>query len=275
LSQQSAATAIARLRNSSTVIASQPDISARVLNRQLKGALKILYEELLRDLLKGLESEYKYKTRKSWVLCFCTNLILCLIVEQLQIAIDGLVIYNISKKGEDPARAIESGTKSCQQLEELPIKYSWTMFFGLYKSYNPIKNGLPPDDESGQNEGEAELINTFANMISDNGNHSPQPTCRRANLPQKTIFWSGQQIPAPAAPLKPQGSTRASGRAIHLDIFRGFCSSFCKEFLRHSEMYYQGGLRTWEIPSLNSRSADSADIFPFQVVQNMNLPEPD
>jgi hypothetical protein len=172
-SQQTAALATARLRNPSTVIASQQDISAKVLNRQLKGALKILYEEQLKELLQRLENEYKVKTRKSWVLCFCTNLILCLIVAQLQIAIDGLVMYNISTKGEDPVLAIEGGSKCCEQLEELPVKYSWTMFFGLYKSYNPIKNGLPPDDESGQNGGEAELINTFAQMISDNGKALP------------------------------------------------------------------------------------------------------
>jgi hypothetical protein len=172
-SQQCAATATSRLQNPSTVIAPQPGISARVLNRQLKGALKILYEEQLRDLLQGLDTEYMHKTRKSWVLCFCTNLILCLIVEQLQIAIDGLVIYKISEKGENPARAIESGTKSCEQLEELPMKYSWTMFFGMYKSHNPFKNGLPPDDSLSQNEGEAELINTLVQMIRDNGNHSP------------------------------------------------------------------------------------------------------
>src|ERR1700738_1249385 len=130
---QSAISAIAKLQNSSTVLPSQPDISARVLNRQLKGALTILYEELLRDLLQDLENEYKSKDRNSCVLCFCTNLILCLIVEQLQNAIDGLVIYNISRKGEDPACAVERATRGCQQLEELPIKYSWTMFFGLYK----------------------------------------------------------------------------------------------------------------------------------------------
>jgi hypothetical protein len=174
-SQQSAATAIGRLQNSSRVPASQLDISARVLNKQLKGALRILYEERLEDLLQGLENEYKAKTRKSWILCFCMNLILCLIVGQLQIAIDGLVMYNISEKGKDPACTIKSGTKTCQQLEELPIKYSWTMFFGMYKSYNPIKNGCLPDDGSGQNQGEAELINTFAQMINDNGNHSLEP----------------------------------------------------------------------------------------------------
>jgi hypothetical protein len=172
LNNESAIIAVARLQNSSTGLPSQLDISARVLNRQLKGVLKILYEEYLGDLLRCLENEYKSKARKSWVLCFCANLILCMIVELLQNAIDGLVMYNISQKGEDPACAIECGSKSCQQLEELPIKYSWTMFFGLYKSYNPIKNGCPPDDNSGQNEGEAELIDAFAQMIHDNGSHS-------------------------------------------------------------------------------------------------------
>jgi hypothetical protein len=181
-SQHAAATAIAKLRNSSTVTPSQPDISARVLNRQLKGALKILYEEQLGELLQGLEDEYKPKARKSWVLCFCTNLILCLIVGQLQIAIDGLAMYNISTKGEDPVRAMENGTKSCKELEDLPIKYSWTMFFGMHKSYNPIKNGCPPDDHSGQNQGEAELMNAFAQIISENGKCSIYRTFKVANL---------------------------------------------------------------------------------------------
>jgi len=202
-SQQWAATAIGRLQTSSIVPASQSDMSARVLNKQLKGTLRILYEERLRDLLQGLENECKSKTRKSWVLCFCTNLIICLIVGQLQAAIDGLVIYNISEKGEDPAHAVDCGTKSCHQLEELPIKYSWNLFYGMYKSYNPIKNGCLPDDGSGQNQGEAELINTFAQMISDHGNHSREPMCKVTNLPQKMIFWSGQQKPALAVLLKP------------------------------------------------------------------------
>jgi hypothetical protein len=172
LNSQSVLTAKARLQGSSSVLPSQPDVSARILNRQLKGALKILYEELLKDLLERLEKEYKKTGRISWLLCFCANLILCLIVELLQNAIDGLVSYNICEEGEDPARAVEWGRKSCQELEELPMKYTWTMFFGLYKSYNPIKTGCPPDDNSGQHEGEAEIIAAFTEMIRHNGTHS-------------------------------------------------------------------------------------------------------
>ncbi len=167
--KQSASAAIAGLQSPSSVLPSQPDICARVLNRQLKGALKILYEELLRDFLEGFEKEYRSQARRSWVLCFCTNLILCLIVEQLQNAIDGLVVYKISTEGQDPASTVERGTKSCQELEELPIQYSWTMFFGLYKSYNHSKNGCPPDGHWEQSEGEAELIEAFTQMVENNG----------------------------------------------------------------------------------------------------------
>jgi hypothetical protein len=169
---QSAIIAVARLQSASTILPSKLDISAQVLNRQLKGALNTLFEEHLRDLLRCLENEYKSKARRSWVLCFCANLVLCLIVELLQNAIDRIVMYKISEEGEDPVWAIDRGSKSCEQLEELPIKYSWLMFFGLYKSYNPIKNGCLPDDNSGQNEGEAELINAFAQIIHDYSNYS-------------------------------------------------------------------------------------------------------
>lgn len=176
---QSALTAIAKLQEPSTVIPSQPAISARVLNRQLKGALKILFEELLRDVLEDLDEEYQPTSRQSWLICFCTNLVLCLVVDQLQNAIDGLVPYNIFEKNEDPTRAVERGMKSCQELEEVPVKYHWTLFFGLCKSYNPIKDGCLPDDNSGQNEGEAELVAAFAQMIRHNGNPSPTPAPKK------------------------------------------------------------------------------------------------
>lgn len=162
---QSASIAVAGIQSYSTVLP-----SIRVLDRQLKRTLNILFHEHIGDLLRYLEHGYKSKSRKSWVLCFCANLILCLVVELLQNAIDEMALYKISEKKEDPEDVIGYSSSTCKRLEELPIKYSWTMFFGLYKSYNPIKNGYPPDDNVGQDEGQAELIDAFAQMIHDYSN---------------------------------------------------------------------------------------------------------
>jgi hypothetical protein len=124
LYNQSAIITVARLQYSSTVLPPILDISAQVLNRQFKGVLDILFKEYLRNLLQCLENKYKSKGKRSWKLCFCTNLILCIIVELLQIEIDRIVIYKISEKGKDPASAIDYSSSICKELEELPIKYS-------------------------------------------------------------------------------------------------------------------------------------------------------
>ena len=115
-SDDSAHEAIGSLQNPPTVLLSQRTISARLLNRQIKGAMNLLLQELTRDLLEGLNWEVRRKTRESWALCFCANLILCMCVEQLQVAIDALVIYKISCEGRDPALTHKSGIEICRGL---------------------------------------------------------------------------------------------------------------------------------------------------------------
>src|SRR5271168_1171139 len=102
VSEESVTTAVESLRNSSPLFLPQPYISARVLARQIKTAMAVIYKDLLRDVLEGLETEYKSKTTISSAILFCTNLILGFIVEELETVFDGLVIYKISEKGEDP-----------------------------------------------------------------------------------------------------------------------------------------------------------------------------
>jgi hypothetical protein len=134
----------------------------------------LISEQLLTEILDGLEREYS-NTRKSWTICVCLNLILCMIAGELQIYFDGRVIYKTSKEGggEDPVLATKAATDCYQRLEEVLTEYSWFMFFGLFKKYNPIKDGCPMDDGSGQNEGEAGLVDSCRKIVTDFGNSYP------------------------------------------------------------------------------------------------------
>lgn len=163
----SAVKAIQSLQNPSTVLPHQPFISAALLNKQIKVAINLLLEDYIGDLFEGLERKSR-KNRASWAICFCTNLILCILVEQVQIAIDAIVVYKISS-GEDAADTRKSGITTCQALEELPMKYSWTLFDGIQRKYNPIKHGCPVDNNSGQNQGEADLVNSIRQLAHDHG----------------------------------------------------------------------------------------------------------
>jgi hypothetical protein len=49
------------------------------------------------------------------------------------------------------------------------MMYSQTFFNGIQKTYNPVKNGCPINSNSGQNEGEAELINEIRALMCNHG----------------------------------------------------------------------------------------------------------
>src|SRR5208282_4174347 len=116
--------------------------SSRVLGRQIKGAMKLLSEELTQDVLTGLDWELKQKNPQSWALCLCTRLILCICVEELQVAVDGFVYFMISHGGaKDPKYVRECGAQICKRLEFKTLLHSWLLLNGVLKGI--LKNRNP------------------------------------------------------------------------------------------------------------------------------------
>jgi hypothetical protein len=144
----------------------QTFVTAALLSRQIKVAINHLLEDYIGDLFEGLERKSR-KTRASWAISFCTNLILSILVEQVQIAIDTIVVEKTSS-GQDAVETRKSGIAACQALEELPMKYSWTLFEGIQRKYNPIRE-CPADNDSGQNQGEGDLVHSIRQLIRDHG----------------------------------------------------------------------------------------------------------
>jgi hypothetical protein len=173
LTVETVTTAVENLRNPSPLRPSQSEVSARVVARQIKTAMALIYKDLLRRILQGLETEYKSDTRTSAAIAFGTNLILCFIVGELQSVFDGLIIHNISEEGEDPIRATERGAECCRVVEEVLIYYSWTVFFSNCRRYNPIKDRCPIDEASEQDQGVAGLADDFHKIMRDWGKFHP------------------------------------------------------------------------------------------------------
>jgi len=164
---ESAVKAIDSLQNRSTVLPHERFISAALLDRQIKVAINPLLEDYIGDLFKGAEKKLR-SNRASFAICFCLNLILCILVEQVQIAVDAIVIEKVSS-GQDAGDTRKDGIKICKELEELPMNYSWTLFDGIQRKYNPIMNGCLVDNGSGQNQGEAALVDSVRQLMHNRG----------------------------------------------------------------------------------------------------------
>jgi Protein kinase domain len=158
------------LQNLSTISTSS-SLSARVIGRQIKGAMKLLSTELTKEVLVGLEGELRQKKPKSWALCLCTHLILCIYVEELQISVDAFVLWKISNKHEDPKYVRDCGAEICRRLEEVTLLHSWILMSGvlrgILRNHNPFIHDCSINDESIQNQAEVDLVNSIRHLMTN------------------------------------------------------------------------------------------------------------
>lgn len=163
LSEDSARKAIESLQNSTAVLPPQPFVSAGLVSRQMKVIMKLSLEESMQDLLLEVDKEFKHD-QKSWAVCFCVVLILCILVEQAQAATDAFVTDKVSRESHDAAGIRKAGIKACQDLEE-PINYVWERFQRVQGKHNPVKNGHPISPQKQ----EEDLIREMRDILANNG----------------------------------------------------------------------------------------------------------
>ena len=130
-------------------------ITSRLLNRQVKVAFYHLLKAAQKDVLKDFERELRTRSRTAWPTAFCIALLLCMCVEDIQIAADYYVTYK--EDGETCDR--KDSHKICNELETLPYGRCTSMFhevFATFKSpnghggegsFNPFKQGQFSRDE--------------------------------------------------------------------------------------------------------------------------------
>jgi hypothetical protein len=102
-------------------------------------------------VLKEFESHLKKREQAGWPISFCVVLVLCLCMEDIQIAANNFVVSDADISQELRSESYET----CWQLEDKPYRQFTQLFHDMYRSYkqpnghateggfNPIaQNGL-------------------------------------------------------------------------------------------------------------------------------------
>jgi hypothetical protein len=171
--EDSASKALRNLRNPPANPPSLRHLSARILNRQIKGILNLLLQDLQKQLLEDFDWELKRLEKETWLLCLSTYLVFCMCIEQVQLAVDGFVEYRISNRRGDTNYILQCGTGICRRLEICAIRHSSILLGGklkhILKKHNVFKYGFPVDGEMDHSESEINLINSLRQIGVDYG----------------------------------------------------------------------------------------------------------
>jgi hypothetical protein len=172
------------IKNVVTSVGSSGDesnfVSSRLLSRQIKFVIHTIHRELIKDVLEGLERQLRSRTKSSWPFTFATIIMLCLGVEDLQIAAQASVKSQNSIEGP----RWEPKSKVCSSLEEFPINTLTRLFHDIYrtnrgvnrgkigpaqeKGFNPLTATPAPGDSSGLDDPAAEnMAAEFRQMVAD------------------------------------------------------------------------------------------------------------
>jgi hypothetical protein len=122
----------------------RPQTSSYLLNLQIKYVLLKMARELASQTLEGLEKSLRSRTKDSWPVSFCTILLLCMCIEEIQIAANIFTMMEAVTTGkqhptENPA------VEPCRTLELSPLKFITDIFHDVYKSHkSPGEGGFSP-----------------------------------------------------------------------------------------------------------------------------------
>ncbi|KAL3428254.1 fungal Zn binuclear cluster domain containing protein [Phlyctema vagabunda] len=140
---------------------SEPYLSSRLLNRQVKYGMHKLHRELTREVLEGLEKSMRTKSRDSWGPSLCVLLVLALCIENTQIAADTFVVCDLDNDDDAPSGYNRGHSfNACVALEEYPFQQCTRLFHDIYRShkegtrakdsaFNPFKADCEVDVRAG------------------------------------------------------------------------------------------------------------------------------
>ncbi len=178
-------------RNDLGIDLSSDVISSRLLNRQLKHAMHILHRRQTKTVLQNFEGHLKKREQAGWPISFSVVLILCLCMEDIQIATNNFVFTD----AEISQGLRDKSYNACWQLEDKPYRHCTQLFHDMYRSYKQPNNhtterGFNPisqDDYHQTNWSQAtqEMVNGIRQVINDSGRYTILRSHNKADCIQK------------------------------------------------------------------------------------------
>src|SRR6266567_483604 len=86
------------------------------------------------NLLEDLQRELYRKSKSAWATTFCVLLILCICIEEVQTAMEGLVLHSRANPGSVKPDG-EEAILVCQRLDDLPFAHMCQLFHMVFKSH--------------------------------------------------------------------------------------------------------------------------------------------
>lgn len=153
-------------------------ISSRLLNRQLKYAMHILHRRQTKTVLQEFERHLKIREQAGWPISFCVVLILCLCIEDIQIAANNFVFTDA-----EISQGLRSESyKACCQLEDKPYRQCTQLFHDMYRSYkqtnsHATERGFNPITQDGSyqanwSQATRDMIYGIRQIINDSGRYT-------------------------------------------------------------------------------------------------------
>jgi hypothetical protein len=142
---------------------------------QLKCEMIVLLRETTAQVLRGLERilEATRGRHTTWSTAFCLMIVMCLCIETVEIAVDAAIVVKMQKA--EMTTADTSRAKHCQELEQVVFDHVKALFMYAYKShrsqrqggFNPIRDGLELNEESGITLPMVELVQDVRRIIEE------------------------------------------------------------------------------------------------------------
>jgi hypothetical protein len=132
----------------------------------------------MREVLEELEKELRTRSKAVWATCFCVALILCICIEDSQIAVDAFTMHTRNHGVESDAPSSQATIDTCRKLDDLLFGHLVGLFHAIYKTqdtsedghaYNPIRDKPVIGVKEGIDRESADLVNDICRIISNHG----------------------------------------------------------------------------------------------------------
>lgn len=161
------------------------NLVSHLLNRQIKCAMQKLRKQITREVLEELEQELRGKTNKAWATCFSVIVIVCIIIEEGQIAMDAILMH---KREFEPQRAPSANIVigACHELDARLFRHMTELFHAVYKThksppsnkkaiiFNPIRDGLDDERDVEVRQDSQFLVYEVRQILQDHGMCCPE-----------------------------------------------------------------------------------------------------
>jgi hypothetical protein len=165
---------------------------SHLLNRQIKCAMQKLRKQITREVLEELEEKLRRKTNKAWATCFSVIVIVCIIIEEGQIAMNGILMHKRQFEPE-AAPSARRVLEACHELDARLFRHMTELFHAVFKTqkypssnksnsvFNPIRDGFQEERDDDVRRDSEFLVYEVQKILHDHGMCCPEKK-RRSNI---------------------------------------------------------------------------------------------